>query len=351
MPLARDTDIRRNLSLADRVQLEGYPWFSPTNISNAAIANSQTLGSLSFPSLSRAVYIDTLQMSSNRQVDIQLTLGGNMNAVQTVQRVILNAGATVTIPIRQVVRPSIAGTAANATFGNVQIRNVLDATATGAYINAYLSGTAVYDDFDYSADKVMLVAGDSILNGTAGITDKAKSMEWQVRKYFRARGKRVRVINRAVSGSTSGDHARMISHGAYDFPQVDYFHYQLGTNDAGQALSAASYKSNVADAIQFKKDVYPNAQMVVCGSTPLQNNTKETALIAMRTAAQQAVTEANDARVRFTSLAAAFDRTVESNYATSDASGDKTHPNDAGHAAAFGLLQTAFNGWDLAALV
>ncbi|MDQ1181979.1 hypothetical protein [Rhodococcus sp. SORGH_AS_0301] len=38
---------------------------------------------------------------------------------------------------------------------------------------------------------------------------------------------------------------------------------------------------------------------------------------------------------RYASLPAAFDRTVEANYASTDTSGNKTHPNDAGHGAVF----------------
>lgn len=66
-------------------------------------------------------------------------------------------------------------------LGQFRIRNVLDATAAGAYVFCNLTGIPIYDDLDFAANKVMLVVGDSILNGTSGITDKSKSMEWQVR--------------------------------------------------------------------------------------------------------------------------------------------------------------------------
>lgn len=103
--------------------------------------------------------------------------------------------------------------------------------------------------------------------------------------------------------------------------------------------------------IAHKKALYLKAQMVVWGSTPRQSNTVETALAAIRTAGQEAVAEANDPRVRYASLATASDRTNEANYATADASGDKVHPNDAGHAAMFGVMQTALSGWNLATAI
>lgn len=348
MVMARDVDMRRIQSLTDRVQTEGHPWFFNVFLTNATVTAEQSIGSINLPSLTKAVWIENVELSSNRQLDIQFNLGGIYNGVQAVHRVVVNPGVPAIIPVRQLVRPSILATGIS--LGQFRIRNVLDATATGAYVFCNLTGIAVYDDLDLAADKVMLVVGDSILNGTSGITDKTKSMEWMVRNYFRTRGKRIRIINKSISGSTSVDHERYRAHGAYDFPHVDYLHYQLGTNDAGNVTTAA-YKANVAAMIAHKKALYPNAQMVVWGSTPRQNNTVETALIALRTAAQEAVAEANDSKVKFASLATAFDRTVEANYAAADTSGDKVHPNDASHAAAFGLMQTALNGWNTAQLV
>ncbi|MGB7237159.1 MAG: SGNH/GDSL hydrolase family protein [Rhodococcus sp. (in: high G+C Gram-positive bacteria)] len=337
-------------SLADRIQQEGYPWYGYVPMTNVTLTTDLVGGSFVLPGLSRAVWVENLMISSNRQIDVQFKLGGGVSgSVQAVHRCVVGPSNPVNIPIRQKVSPSIA--ASGNTIGNLQIRNVLDSTATGAYVIGNLSGTSVYDDFDYAADKVMLIAGDSILNGTSGITDKTKSMEWMTRNYFRANGKRVRVINKSISGTTSAVHERMRAHGGYDFPQVDYLHYQLGVNDAGQALTTESFTANVAAMIDHKKRLYPKAQMVVWGPTPLQNNTKEAALVAMRSAAQDAVTEASDTRVRYASLATAFDRTNEANYAAEDTSGDKTHPVDSGHAAAFGLIETALNGWNLASLI
>lgn len=350
MPLARDIDLRRIQSLPDHLQAEGSPWFSSVNVLNGTITTNQVVGSFVFPGVTKALWVENIVVSSNRQVDIQVSIGGTYTGVQGLHRVVLNPGVAVTIPVRQLVRPSIAAEG-NTGWGEVRIRTVLDATPTGAYVIGTASGTAVYDDLNYGADKVMLVVGDSILNGTVGVTDKKYSMEWLTRDYFRSRGVNLRVINKAVSGSTSGDHERFRAHGLYDLPQVDYLHYQLGTNDAGAGVSSATYKANVAAMIAFKKAVYPNAQMVVWGPTPRQNSTYETALIAMRTAAQEAVTEAASSKVRYASLATAFDRTVEANFAASDTSGDKVHPSNASHAAAYGLIQTALNGWNMSTLI
>lgn len=338
MALAKNDALLRQGSLVDRVMLEGDPWASSSggNIANATLAANQVVLSILIPSLSRALWVETVEVSSNRLIDIQVQFGGAFtNLIQT-RRIIIGPGQPAVIPVRQLMRPSVAITDTTA-VGEVRIRTVLDATATGGYVMANASGFQVYDDFNYSADKVGLIVGDSILNSTVGVTTKLKSTDWLVRQRFTNLGKNVRFINRSVSGSNSNDHERFRAHGRYDFPQVDYLHYQLGTNDQG-AITPTTHQANVAAMIAWKQKRYPAAKMVVYGSTPLQDNTSETNLAAIRTAGQAAVTAANDPKVLFCSLATAFDRTNTANFASTDTAGAKTHPSDTGHAQVYSVI-------------
>lgn len=338
MALSKDETLRRETRLIDRIMVEGDPWYAYATLLNGTISANQVIGSIGLQSLTKAFWIESVTISSNRQVDIQFSIGGTFANQQQITRLILYPGVPAIIPIRSLVRPTLAAAGVTA-IGEFRIRTVLDATPTGAYVIGSAAGYAIYDDFNTKADKVMLVIADSILNGTAGITGKPKSMEWLTRGYFRDQGANLRVINKSVSGSTTSDHERFRAHGLYDFPQVDYLHYQLGTNDAGAGASAATVQANVAAMIAHKQKLYPDATMIVWGPTPRENTTTETTLISLRTGMQAAVTAAADPKVKYASLAAAFDRTLSSNYASSDTAGDRIHPNDAGHAAAYSLIQ------------
>lgn len=347
--LAKDDTLRADMTLHDHLQLEGVPWYAYATANNVTATDNLVIGGgLTLPGLTKAVWIESAMMSSNKLLDLQFTLGSG-NRGQSIHRAILNPGVPAVIPIRQLVRPSMP--ASSNGFGDFRIRTVIDSTPTGAHIMGSVAGTAVYDDFNYAADKVILFIGDSILNGTSGITDKIYSMDWLTREYFQQNGVNVRAINRSYSGSTSGDHERYRAHGNLEFPQVDYIHYQLGVNDAGQAIPTVTFKNNVKSMIDYKKSRYPAAQMIVWGPTPLQNNTKEAALIAMRSAASDAVNEANDPTIHFASLASAFDRTNESNYASSDPSGDKTHPNNTSHVASFGLIKNVLDDLNMSTVI
>jgi len=340
--MAKDSTVRQPSSLHERIQLEGEPHYVYVPIQNTTLTAppDQVLGSLTFPSLTRAMWVESMQLSSNRQVDVQVNLRGLMAGHQQTHRIIVGPGNSVVIPVRQLFRPSVQTSQPNS-LGDVRVRSVLDEVTTGASVFCTLAGTSVYDDFNYGADKIMLVLGDSITNGTSGISAKTDSMEWKVRQYFRDKGVNLRTIGMSASGRSSVDFERARAFGRYDqIPTPDYVHYQLGTNDAGQGTSVATFKANVAAMIAHKRRHWPKAMMVVYGSTPMQNDTSETALAALRTAAQQAVTEAADPKVLYCSLATAFDRKVESNYSADDTSGSKLHPNATGHAAAYSVIES-----------
>lgn len=71
--------------------------------------------------------------------------------------------------------------------------------------------------------------------------------------------------------------------------------------------------------------------MIVFGPPPAENNTTETALVAIRQALSDAVDAAPDNKVKFKSLAGAFDRAAgTTNCASSDTAGSRLHPNDTG---------------------
>lgn len=338
MSIGKDSNLQRLVPLRERVATEGELYWSLCSTENSTITDAMSLSSFLFWSVSRAFFIEEIVVSSNRAVVLQISLGASATqaTAQQIIRVSVPANGVVHIPVQQAIRPhqnSPAGS--TSALGGVTIRKVLDTTTTGAYIFATAYGYAIYDDFNFAADKVGLVIGDSILNSTAGVTSKSQSMEWLTRGHFQVAGTNLRLINKSISGSTTADHETRRALGVFDFPQVDYIHYMLGTNDAGNGVASAVTQANAAAMIAWKRQRYPNATMVVYGPTP-RSDTFETNLIAARTALQAAVTAANDPKVLYCSLAAAFDRTNTGNYAASDA----IHPNATGHAAAYAVIDS-----------
>jgi lysophospholipase L1-like esterase len=344
--IATEQTARRAMTLQDRLDIEGEWYSTGLAAENATLTDTFNLTTFVLPSFSRAFFIESMTVASNRQVVAQAVLGGAVQPnLQQIHRVVTPAGGgSVVVPIRAFFRPA-QNNNQGVTIGGIQLRKILDGTTTGGYLYGYLNGRVLYDDFNFAAKKVMLIVGDSILNSTAGVTSKTQSMEWLLRNYFIGKGIDTRIVTKAMSGSTSSDHEIKRALGGYDLPQVDYLHYQLGTNDAGNGISAATAQANLAAMIAYKQKRYPTAKMVVWGSTPRQDNTTETALAAIRSAQQAAVAAANDPKILYASLANAFDRTQGTTfYAASDGVGTGIHPNAAGHTAAFGVMQTFLDG-------
>lgn len=339
--MAQDVDLRALTPIAERVATEGEPYGPTIFHEGVTLSDGYTIGNISLPSLTRAYYIETLAVSCNKYAVMQVVLGFQLTqtTAQQVHRFIVRPDETVYVPIGKIFRPhqtSFFG--ANTSIGLATVRKVLDATPANAHVYVGSHGFQIYDDLNFTADKVMLVLGDSILNGTSGITRKINSMDWLTRSYFQAKGTDVRAINKSISGSTSTEHEQRRAAGVYDFPQVDYIHYQLGSNDAGSAIPASTSRTNLEAMIAWKQQRYPKATMIVWGSTPLENNTTEASLAAIRTAQAAAVTAAADPKILYCSLGAAFDRTNTANYSAQDTAGSRVHPSDAGHAAAYSVI-------------
>jgi len=328
------------MSLQERLNTEGRPYSSGTFIEAATWTTDGSVSAgFTAPGLTQAWYVDTITVTCSKNARVQIEfnvtgLGGNDEFLWQVQT---SPGIPIVLKIGQIVRPAVT-TFSTGSAGQVKIRNVYDTDKTGTNLMAYAAGWRLTDDLDYSAEKVYLHLGDSITGPGTGIVTKADEYDWKTLEYFRAQGSSVRMLNMSVSGSASTLHESRRSLGAYNFPQADLIGYSLGTNDAGQLIPTATYKTNVKNMIAWKQARYPNAKMIVYGVTPRENNTVETACALLRTAASQAVTEAADSKVFFCDLGSSFDRTVTTNYATTDTAGDRTHPSVVGHTAVFSVI-------------
>lgn len=342
MTIAKDSTARRavGLPLTERVLIEGLPFSVIASFAGTA-ANNTGIGSLLLQGITKAFWAETAILSSDKNIILQLAFSGTAmgSGYSDFLEVLVGPGAPVVVPIRQLFRPS-QYTLSTGSFGTVTIKILLDADGTNAHIRASVIGHSITDDMSFAADKVILHLGDSITAGGTGITAKYNQYDWRILAYHRDAGKSVRMVNLAMSGTTSGNYETRRLMGDLHMAQVDHINYSLGANDAAQAVSTSTFQTNVANMIAWKQSRYPAATMHVFGITPMENNTSETAAVAMRTAAQAAVTAAADSKVKYLNLGGAFDRTQGTSvYATTDAAGSRIHPNDAGHLAIWNVIK------------
>lgn len=115
--------------------------------------------------------------------------------------------------------------------------------------------------------------------------------------------------------------------------------YALGANDAGASVPAATYRANLEAMWAHVRGRWPAATMIVCGVTPLENNSSDANAEVLRTEAADFVADSADPKLKYINLGTAFDRLDAGYYAGSDTPGSRVHPDDDGHAA----IAAAFN--------
>lgn len=304
--------------------------FGPTDLTGASFSGAgYSIGGFSASSLPWAYWLESIIITSNKTVVINIISGtvslagtGTMPTSNIQQ--LIPANVPTVIPARVLLRQGSMSTL------SAWLKEVVDADKTNTRVTISGTGFSFADDLDFAAPRTVLVVGDSLFAGT-GPTVRDNFIPWKIRRYYTDKGARLRMINGAVPGSTSGGHELLRQNGLYDHNKVGLIVYQLGTNDAAQAIPAATTGANLATFIAWKKLRWPDAKMVVFGPPPAENNTTETALVAIRQALSDAVDAASDNNIKFKSLAGAFDRAAgTTNYVSTDTAGSRLHPNDTG---------------------
>lgn len=276
----------------------------------------------------QAVLVDQIILGSNRTVLFNCYLStakadlGGASILYTPVQAMCGVGSVSIAPHNMVMRHSMEATS------SIYLRGYYDATLTGFAYSTQVIGRAISDDFNLSAAQPILFLGDSIWNGNC--STKELLIPWMIRQYYADKGQSVRMNNQSLSSTTSTHHEIARSRGRYDYDRVGAIFYSLGANDATLGTTVGTYRANIDALIAWKQARYPAAKLVIFGSTPLENNTAETALALLRAQAAASVTAAADSKVLYCSLASIFDRTVTANYQSSDTPGSRVHPSDAG---------------------
>jgi lysophospholipase L1-like esterase len=336
-------------SFAEFLLREGEPIqrFSNGSATPAAGAvNTQIAATAAIPLIGKTLYLQSVHASANQLCVAQIGIGGSADG-----RFLGFTGQFVTGPGQQIIIPvgmAYRGFQVETGVVGLNVRRMLSA-APGTdviYGAVTANGNVITDDFNFAANKRVLFIGDSTLNGT-GPTKTEKMWPFIVRNHLVDLGYDVRNILKSVSGSTTTDHELWRAGGYHDVADPALCVYSVGINDAGAAVSDATYTANLTAFWEWFSDRYSQGKMIVTGVTPLENNTSETRAAGLRAAASAYVTSVNSPRLKYINLGGAFDRTVSSNYAASDTPGSRVHPNDTGHAAVASTFITAFNALNL----
>jgi lysophospholipase L1-like esterase len=201
------------------------------------------------------------------------------------------------------------------------------------------------NDFNYAADKTILWLGDSIAyGGTFEISDNDQLFTFKTRNYYLDKGIDVRLVNKSSPSATVADYERMRKSDNITIGSADLIFYQLGANDAptitASPANQATLRANVENIVSWKQLRYPDATLVLCSPTPLQNETSQTGNETIASIYADIVADEDDDKVKFMALHESFDNTDESYYVAADASGSKIHPTVSGHAAIATTIQT-----------
>lgn len=327
----------------ERLIREGDPWtqnhfLGPTTVATGAV-NVSAATAPGTNLVGKATWVEaiTVSMSAPAIAQVQIPASADGRFPGFLHQFVVGT-TPISVPVRQLIR--------NITHSNngnvaVSIRNNLTAGSVDYYVGVSLNGYRITDDFDYDAEKPILYVGDSILNGT-GPTKTANMWPFLVKDYLRGLGYDTRVILKSVSSSTTTEWENWRSAGYIDITDPALVVYAVSVNDAGAAVSDATYLANITAFWNWAKWNFPLAKCIICGTTPLENNTSETRAVGLRATASAYVTSVADARLKYIDLGTAFDRLVSGNYAATDTPGSRVHPNDTGHAAVATTFETAW---------
>lgn len=296
------------------------------------------------PTVGKTVWMTGMTGSSNLAAVMQLGIGGD-------------AGGKFPAFVHQFIGPGPCTISLNMAYRGFEelnggpalnVRQMLSLAPTTDTIwgTVTVTGWKITDDFNFTASKPVLYVGDSIIGGT-GPTATQNMYPWIAKTNFNTLGYDTRIILKSVSGSTTANHETWRSAGYHDVLGPALIVYVVGVNDAVGSVAAGTYTTNITAFWQWVKYRYPQSKMIICGPTPVQNDTTSGFLDQYRTAASNYVTSENNPRLKYVNLGDSFDRTNTAFYIASDPAGSKIHPNDAGHAAIGSNFNTKFNALGL----
>jgi lysophospholipase L1-like esterase len=322
--------VTRGATFEEILMREGEPFALIANNAAAAVAtttgavNTAIVSSAAPPMTGMIFYVETARYSLDQaaatQFGISPDAAGRLAGIYDQQ--IVAANQIVQVPIRQFLRQ----TEFQNGIATLSVRNNLTGGAVSYRGAVAMTGRVIADDLNFAAAHPILVAGDSISRGT-GPSRTANMYQVILRDWLNTQGFDCRLILKAKSGSNSSEHETYRQAGWHrpaSRPRLRL--YALGTNDAAQGVSAATYVANVTGYWTWWSATYPGTPLVVIGIPPMQNAGYQASAVTLRAAAAAYVASVGSPSLCFVDLGNAFAATDATKTA------DGVHPNDAGSA-------------------
>lgn len=330
------------------LQVEGDTFqVNALNSAGTAVAtgavNTQVVSATQVNTAGKLIYLDVVKAGLSAGAIAQIGISGDTGArFPGYADMIMfpSGGGTIQVSAKKLLRPF--------QFQNglvtLSVRN--NQTAGSVTYTSTISANAIRitDDLNFSADHLILAVGDSTLNGT-GPTSTQAMWPFLARDYLRGEGHNCRVVLKSVSGSTSSEHEAWRKAGWHrsvlQRPSMGF--YNLGLNDAANAVPLATYLANVQAFWNDWKTWVPNAPLIVVAPTPLESDTKEAAAAVYRSAVVDWVASVDSPKLKVANPSALWDRKVTSNYAATDTAGERVHYTDGPNALVAGLVQNVIS--------
>lgn len=193
-------------------------------------------------------------------------------------------------------------------------------------------------DVNYSADKTILLVGDSNFEASAISTningdtslDATACVNWKTRKLYTDAGYNVRLIDKSISGRDSVFFNTLLTQNRLlNIKQPDLIIYNLGTND-GNATAAAN---NLTYFLNQITRIWPKAKIIVEAPIKAQDSAKEALIQSMRVNYQTIVSSLNNPYVRFIDASLIPDGANYAKYSGTESNGSGIHYGVSGHQA------------------
>jgi lysophospholipase L1-like esterase len=215
-----------------------------------------------------------------------------------------------------------------------------DTVGTAVTLETTIYGYQIGKNTNIGATRQLLWVGDSISNGTGsaafenvpvvpGVQSSTTNQEpftQQVKKSLIYKGYDFWLTNKAQSSMTTSSIVQAIKWGYYDNTTPELVIIQIGANDAnnlgsgGLSVTANQtlFLQNVTFINAYFTKRFSNAKVLWLGSTPSADNTTEDRIVISRGIISAYITGLSNPNIKYSSLAAAFDRTNTSNYLEAD---------------------------------
>lgn len=215
-----------------------------------------------------------------------------------------------------------------------------DSVGTPVTFYTNIFGYNITKNTNINASRQLLWVGDSISNGTGSAdfeyvtsanptqssTANQEPFTQQVKKSLIYKGYDFWLTNKAQSSMTTDSVVQAIKWGYYDNTQPEFVIIQIGANDGNNlgsgglsnSTNKAIFLSNITFINNYFSKRFPFAKILWLGSTPSADNSTEANIAIGRGIMSTYINGLANNNIKYASLATSFDRTISTNYLTSD---------------------------------